>query len=50
MQRFNFENLCDVEVREQSRFKISKRLAALENLHDSGDINMAWENIGGNII
>jgi hypothetical protein len=39
-----------VEIREQNLFKISKRLAALENLHDSGDINMAWENVVENII
>jgi len=39
-----------VEAREQNQFKISKRIAALEILHDRGDINMAWENTGGNII
>jgi len=50
MYRFSLENLSDVEVREQNRFKISKRITALENLHDSGDINMAWDNTGENII
>jgi hypothetical protein len=29
--------------------KISKRFTALENLNDGEDINMAWENIKGNI-
>jgi len=29
--------------------KISKRFVALENLNDSGGINLAWENIEQNI-
>jgi hypothetical protein len=34
---------------EQCQIKISKRLAALENLNDSEDIKRAWENIKENI-
>ena len=34
---------------KQYQIKISNRFAALENLHDSKDINRAWENIKENI-
>jgi hypothetical protein len=50
MWRYSLENLSDVEVKQQNLFKISKRLAALENLHDSWNINMVWGNVGENII
>jgi len=36
MQRFRIENLSDVEVREQNRFKISNSLAALETYMIAG--------------
>jgi predicted lipase len=45
--RFNLRKLCLLKVRKQ--IKISNRSAALENLHDSKDINRAWENIKENI-
>jgi hypothetical protein len=31
-----------VEVRKQFQIEISNRFEALENLHDSEDINRAW--------
>jgi hypothetical protein len=42
LARFNFRKL---EVRKHYQIKISNRLAALENLNYSKDINRAWENI-----
>jgi len=45
VERFNFRKLIELEVRKQYQIKFSKRFAALENLNDSKDINMAWENI-----
>jgi len=41
----NFRTLCELEVRKQWQIKISNRLAALEDLNDSEDINRAWDNI-----
>jgi len=41
---FNFKKLNELEVRKQYQIKISNRLAALENLNYSEDINGAWEN------
>jgi len=46
---FNLRNLSGLEVRKQYQIKMSKRFAVLENLHDSKDINRAWENIKQNI-
>jgi hypothetical protein len=48
-ERFNLKKLSEVEVREKCQIRISNRFAALENLHDSGDINRAWENTRENI-
>jgi len=45
----NLRNLNELEVRKQYQIKISKRFAVLKNLHDSEDINRAWENITENI-
>jgi putative IMPACT (imprinted ancient) family translation regulator len=45
LERFNFRKLKELEVRKQYQIKISNRLAALENLNYSEDINRAWENI-----
>jgi len=45
VERFNFRKLNELEVRKQYQIKISNRLAALENLNYSEDINGAWENI-----
>ena len=44
MEIFNFKKLNELEVRKQYQIKISNRLAALENLNYSEDINGAWEN------
>jgi hypothetical protein len=49
MQRFSLKKLSEVEVGENHKLKVSNRSAALENLHDSWDISMAWENIGENV-
>ena len=46
---FILRRLNELEVRKDNQIKISKRFAALENLRDSEDINMAWESIKGNI-
>jgi hypothetical protein len=45
VERFNFRKLNELKVRKQYQNKISNRLAALENLNYSDDINRAWENI-----
>ena len=49
MERFNLGKLSDLEVRKQYHIKISKRLAGLENLNKSEEINTASENIKDNI-
>jgi hypothetical protein len=36
-------------LKSSTRLQPEKRLAALENLEGSGDINRAWDNIGENI-
>jgi len=41
--------LNELGIWKQYQSKVSKMLAALENLNDSEDINRAWENIKGNI-
>ena len=38
-----------MEVRKQYQAEITNRFAALENLSDDEDMNMAWENIKENI-
>ena len=43
MKRFNLRKLNKRDVRNQYRIKNSNRFAAFENLHDSDDINRAWE-------
>ena len=45
MERFSLRKLNELEVRKQYQIKISNRVAVLENLSDSEDINRAWENI-----
>jgi len=49
VERFNLRKLNKLEFRKQYQIKISNSSAALENLSDSEDINMAWENIKENI-
>jgi hypothetical protein len=43
-EEFNLSKLSDLEVRKQYQMKIANRFAALENLNDSEDINLVWEN------
>jgi len=49
VERFNLRKLSDLEFRSQYQMKISNRFVGLENLNDSGGINLAWENIEQNI-
>jgi hypothetical protein len=48
VERFNFRNLSELEVREHYQIKISKWFAALEYLNDREDINRDWKNIKEN--
>jgi hypothetical protein len=41
--------LNDVEINEKYQVEISNRLAALESLDESFDVNNAWESIRENI-
>jgi len=47
MEIFSFRKLIELEFRKQYQIKFSNKIAALENLNDSEDINGAWENIRG---
>jgi RNA binding exosome subunit len=47
--RFNLRKLNELEVSEQYQTEISNRLATLENLSESKDINRALEKIKENI-
>jgi bifunctional DNA-binding transcriptional regulator/antitoxin component of YhaV-PrlF toxin-antitoxin module len=47
--RFNLRKLNDLEVRKQCQIEITNRFAALENVSEDEDINMAWESIKENI-
>jgi hypothetical protein len=49
VERFNLMKLSELEVTKQYQIKISNRFAALYNLHDSKDMNMAWVNVKDNI-
>ena len=49
VERFNPKKLNELEVRKQYQIEITNRLAAMENLNGSEDINSAWENIKDNI-
>jgi len=42
---FNLRKLNELEVRKRYWNEISKRFAAVENLSDSEDINMAWKTL-----
>jgi len=46
---FNLRKLSELEVGKQYQIKISNRLAALENVNVSININRAWVNIKENI-
>ena len=49
MRRDLFEKLNGMEVRKRYGIKFSNSFAALEILNDCEDVNIAWENIKGNI-
>jgi hypothetical protein len=49
VERLNLRNLNELKIRKQYQNKVSKRVASLEKLNDSQDINRAWENIRENI-
>jgi hypothetical protein len=49
MNRFNLKNVNKGEVKEQYQVKIKNRFSALENVEDTGDINMSWDPIRENI-
>jgi hypothetical protein len=49
LKRFNLKKLDDAEVKEKYQVEISNRVAALESLDESFDINNAWESIRENI-
>ena len=49
METLNLRKLNELEVSRQYQIKIRNRLAALENLSDSADINSAWKNIKENV-
>ena len=43
--RFNLRKLNELEVRKQYQIEISNRIATVENLSRSKEINRAWENV-----
>jgi len=49
VERFNLRKLSELGYRKQYHIKISKRFAAVQNLHVNKEINRAWENIQENI-
>jgi hypothetical protein len=49
VKRFNLRMLNELEVRKQYQKKVTNSFAALENLSDGEDTNMAWENSKENI-
>jgi hypothetical protein len=48
VEKFDLKKLCTAEVKEQYQLGISKRFAALENIHESEQRNRDWENIKEN--
>jgi hypothetical protein len=49
VERFNLRKLSELQLSKQYQTEISNRFAALENVSDIKDINIAWENIKQNI-
>jgi hypothetical protein len=49
MKGFNLKKLNEEEGKEQYRFKVSNRFAALEDLGTEVETNSAWEMIRENI-
>jgi hypothetical protein len=43
-ERLNLMKLNDAEVKEQNKFKCSKRFATLKNLDDNVNINRTYES------
>ena len=50
VERFNLRKQDELEVRKQYQIEITNRFAALENVSDSEDRQMAWGDIKENII
>jgi len=48
-EKFNLRKLNELEVKKQYQIEISNRFGASENLCDSEDINVVWENVKENI-
>ena len=48
-ERLNLRKLNELEVSKQYQIEITNRFAAMENIRDGEDINMAWENIKENV-
>jgi hypothetical protein len=48
-ESLNLRKLNELEVRERYEIEVTGRVADLENLSDSEDINWAWENIKGDM-
>jgi hypothetical protein len=44
VERFNVNKLSEMEVRKEFQNELSNRVAALEHLNVSEDINRVWEN------
>jgi hypothetical protein len=49
LERFDLKKLDDIVVKAKYQLEISNRVAALESLDESFDINNAWESIRENI-
>jgi hypothetical protein len=49
VEGLNLSKLNELKIRKEYQIKIPNWFAALGNLSDSEDINMAWENIKENI-
>jgi len=49
VERFNLSKQDELEVRKQYQIEITNRYAALENVSDNEDRQMAWGNIKENI-
>jgi len=49
VERYDSRKSGELEVRRQYQTEIAYRLAALENLNNSKEINGAWKNLEENI-
>jgi hypothetical protein len=48
VEKFNLRKINELEVMKHYHIEITNKSAVLENLNDSEDINMAWENFREN--